>query len=80
MMWEKRTNEQNINRNTRRAGHHRNDQHRNEPTFRIFNRARGDDGRHIAAKAHNHRNETLAMQSHMVHQSVHNKGRTRHIA
>ena len=54
-------------------------QYGNQPTTATLNGTRSHNGWHIATKAHNKRNERLAVQTRKVHHLIHNKRRTRHI-
>ena len=70
----------NIYRQACRAGHERQDEHRDESRPRAFYRPCSHDGGHVASKSHDERNERLAVQPHLVHQAVHDECRACHIS
>jgi len=45
-----------------------------------LDRARGHDGGHVAAEAHEHGDKRLAVQADAVHDAVHDEGRAGHVA
>ena len=62
-----------------RTAHHRYYKHCKQAAFAVFNGACCHDCRDIAAESHYHRDETLAVQSHLMHKLIHDKGSTRHV-
>ena len=77
---EKGRDQQDVDRQPGAARHERDDQHGHQPVFSAFERARGHDGRNVAAETHQQRNERFAVQSDLVHQLVHDESRPRHVA
>ena len=69
-----------VDRQTRRTAHQRQDEHGDESRAMALDGACRHDGWHIAAKAHDEWDERLAVKSHLVHQLVHDEGSTCHIA
>ena len=70
LIGEKRAAEYHVDRQPRRARHEGQHQHREQPRLAVLYRARGHHGRHVAAEAHEHRNERLAVQPHAAEQGV----------
>ena len=69
-----------VDGQTGRAAHEGQDHHRDNPGAAALNGSGGHHSRHVTAKAHDEGDERLAVQSHLVHQLVHDKGCARHIA
>ena len=69
-----------IDRQSRRTAHHRKDEHGDNARALALDSAGGHHGGHIATESHNQRDERLAMQSHLVHQFVHDESRPCHIS
>ena len=72
--------QQDEDRQAGAARHERRNENRDEPAAAAFDRAAGHDGRHVAAEAHDERNERFAVQARTVHHAVHDEGRTGQIA
>ena len=68
------------NRQAAGAGHERDDGDGNQAGLPALDGARRHDGRHIAAEAHDHGDERLAMETDAVHQLVHDEGGAGHVA
>ena len=62
------------------ATHKRQYEHRYQSAATALDGACCHDGRHIASETHDERNERLAVESHLVHQTVHDECRARHIS
>ena len=77
---EERIHKQHIDRQTRRAGHERHHEHGQHAVFGILYISRRHDSRHIAAESHQHRDETTSVKSYAVHDRIHDKRLTGHIA
>ncbi len=72
--------EKGVHRQARAAAHKRHEQAGEHAILLIFQRARGVEGGHGAAKADDHRQEALAVQAQRVHQAIHHEGGARHVA
>ena len=77
---EERARDHDVDGQACRAGHEGQYHHRDEARAATLYGAGGHDGRHIAAEAHDEGYERLAVQPHLVHQLVHDKGCPRHVA
>ncbi len=75
-----RRHEERINCDPRPAAHQRNHQHRRQTIAAVFQNPRGHNRRNRTPKANQHRDKTFAMQTDLVHDPVHHKCRTGHIA
>ena len=60
--------------------HERHECDGDQPALAALDGAGSHDGGHVAAEAHHHGNEALAVQAQMVHQFVYDEGRAGHIA
>ena len=69
-----------VHRHSSRTGHQRYDQSRYQPALAALDGPCGHDCRHIAAESHHHRNERLAVQTHLVHHPVHDERTAGHIS
>ena len=69
-----------VNGQPCRAAHHRKNQHCNQSAALALYGSGRHDCRNVAAEAHDERNERLAVQSHLVHEAVHDERCTRHVA
>ena len=69
-----------VDGQARRTAHHRQDEHGDKARTAALDGARGHDGRHIAAEAHDERDERLAVQAHLVHELIHDECSPRHVA
>ena len=66
--------QQDIDGNAGAARHEGDEQYGDEPAAAAFDRARGHDGRYVAAETHDEWNERLAVQPYAVHDPVHDEG------
>ena len=80
MVRKKRTDKEHIDRHSGRARHERVYKNRYQAARTALDRARRHYGRHIASEAHDKRYEAFSMDSHAVHDLVHDECRARHIA
>ena len=78
-MREESPGEQDEDRQPTGAGHEWNDGDRDEAAFAALYRAGRHDRRHVAAEAHNHRDEGLAVKTDAVHQLIDDERGARHI-
>ena len=62
------------------ARHEWRDEYRYNAAAAALNGTCCHDGRHVATESHEHWNERFAMQSHLVHEPVHDECRTCHIS
>ena len=62
------------------ARHERSDKHRYNAAAAAFYGACCHNGRHVATESHEHWDERFAVQSHLVHESVHDECRACHVA
>ena len=62
---------------TRHEGHERDG---DQPALAALDGAGGHYGRHVAAEAHHHGDETLAVQAQMVHEFINYEGSAGHVA
>ena len=79
-MREESPGEQDEDRQPTGAGHKRDDGDRDEAAFAALYRAGRHDRRHVAAEAHNHRDEGLAGQAELAEDTVEHEGDTGHVA
>ena len=71
--------EQQEDGQTARAGHEGDDGDGDEPALSVFDGAGCHDGRHVAAEAHDHGDEALAVQANLVHEFIHDESCAGHI-
>ena len=69
-----------VYRQSGRAAHHRQYEHRDQSRALAFHSSCRHHRRHIASEAHDERYERLSVQPHLVHQAVHDERRPRHVA
>ena len=79
MFWEERADDDDIDRQTCRTRHQRYDEHGQQSRLTVLDGTCGHDGRYVTAESHNHRDERLAVQTHLMHDLIHDEGRTSHI-
>ena len=80
MRWNASRDQQGVNRQPRGAAHQRRDENGYQPVFGGFNGARSHDAGNRTCERTQHRDETLAMQSDLAHQAIHQKRGPRHVA
>jgi len=71
---EKGRAEDDVDRQARPAAHEDGQEARDPAVDGVLQRARGVDGRDVAAKADQHRQEAIAVQSQLLHKAIHHKG------
>ena len=76
---EKGRGKQRIDRQSRAAGHEGVHADGHEAVALALQCAGGHDGRHVAAKTHQHGHKCLARQTDHPHEAVHDKGRAGHV-
>ncbi len=69
-----------IDRYACRTTHHGDDQHGDETGALAFYGPSSHNRRDITAESHDQRDERLAVESHLMHQLIHDEGCTCHIA
>ena len=62
------------------AGHHGDDEHGDQAALVVLYGACGHDGGYVAAEAHDHGDERLAVQAYLVHELVHDEGGAGHVS
>ena len=77
---EKCPGQDDVDRQFGGTGHEGRYQDRQEAVLFAFEGAGGHDSRHIAAEPHQHRYEGFSMQPYEVHDFIHEKGATGHVA
>ena len=58
---------------------HNANEHGYQPALSVFDGTRGHNSRHITTESHYQRNERFTMESHFVHDLIHNESSTCHI-
>ncbi len=69
-----------VYRNACLTAHQRQDEHCDQSRPAALYGSRSHNGRYITAKTHDKRNERFAVKPHFMHQAIHDKCRTRHVA
>ncbi len=72
--------EEHVHRQPRAAGHEGIHENGELALAHVLQRSGGHDRRHVAAEADDERNEGLAGQADGTHETIHDKGRPRHVA
>ena len=77
---DERRDDERVDRQARRAGHQRHDEHRQQAVALALHRARRGDGRDRACEAEQHRHECTPVQVHRAHHAIHQVRDAREIA